>query len=53
MEKSRRELTKLTKEQWQTGIEGRMCATGDKLNVTPYEELRSFIKAQLGELFEG
>lgn len=53
VEKSRRELTKLTKEQWQTGIEGRMCATGDKLNVTPYEELRSFIKAQLGELFEG
>ena len=52
IEKSRWELTHLTKEQWQTRIEGQMCATGDKLNVTPYEELRKFIKDQLGDLFE-
>ena len=29
-----------------------MCSTGEKLNVTPYEELRNFIKQELGELFE-
>ena len=52
VEKSRRELTGLTKEQWQTRIEGQMCATKDKLNVTPYDELRAFIKQQLGDLFE-
>ena len=52
IEKSRRELFELTKEQWQTRIEGQMCSTGEKLNVTPYEELRSFIKQELGELFE-
>ncbi|WP_303833896.1 recombinase family protein [Ruminococcus flavefaciens] len=52
IEKSRRELFELTKEQWQTRIEGQMCSTGEKLNVTPYEELRNFIKQELGELFE-
>ena len=31
---------------------GRMYTAKDKLNVTPYEELRSFIKDQLGDLFE-
>jgi hypothetical protein len=49
---SRRDLTYLTKEQWKTRIEGQLCAAGDKLNVTPYEELREFIKEQLGDLFE-
>ena len=52
IEKSQRELFELTKEQWQTRIEGQMCSTGEKLNVTPYEELRNFIKQELGELFE-
>ena len=44
LEKTQREHYELTKEQWQTRIEGQMCSTGEKLNVTPYEELRSFIK---------
>lgn len=52
IEKTQRELYELTKEQWQTRIEGQMCSTGEKLNVTPYEELRSFIKQELGEFFE-
>lgn len=52
VEMSRRDLTFLTKEQWKTRIEGQLCAAGDKLNVTSYEELREFIKEQLGDLFE-
>ena len=51
-EKTRRELSELTKEQWHTRIEGQLCATSDKLNVTPYEELRRFIQQELGEQFE-
>jgi len=41
-----------TKEQWQMRMEGQLCSTGEKLNVTPYEELRAFIRQELGELFE-
>ena len=52
VERSRSELTKLTKEEWKTDMAGRMYTAKDKLNVTPYEELRSFIKNQLGDLFE-
>ncbi len=52
VEKSRRELTELTKEQWLTRIEGQMCAPKDKLNITSYDTLREFIKEQLGDLFE-
>ena len=52
VEKTQRELPQLTKEQWQTCIEGRMCATGERLNVTLYEELKAFIREELGELFE-
>ena len=53
VEKSRRELTNLTKEQWKTRIEGQMCTTKDKLNVTSYDDLRAFIREQLGDLFDG
>lgn len=52
VEKTQRELYELTKEQWQTRIEGQMCSSGEKLNVTPYEKLRSFIKQELGEFFK-
>ena len=52
VEKSRRELTDLTKEQWQTRLEGQMCTTKDKLNVTSYDDLRAFIRKQMGELFD-
>ena len=52
LEKTLRELSELTKEQWQTRIEGQLCSTGERLNVTPYEELREFIQQELGDLFE-
>ena len=52
VEKSMRQMQSLTKEEWQTQIEGKLCAVKDKLSVTPYEQLREFIKAELGELFE-
>ena len=51
VEKSRRDLIELTQKEWKTRIEGQLCATGDKLNVTPYTELRRFIEEQMGELF--
>ena len=52
VEMSMNEIAHLTKEQWQTRIEGQLCGSKDKLNVTPYEDLRAFIKEELGELFE-
>ena len=52
VEKTMQEMVLQTKEQWQTRIEGRMCATGEKLSITPYEELRAFIQQELGNLFE-
>ena len=43
----------MTKEQWQTQIEARLCEAGEKLNITPYEELEAFIRQEMGdELFE-
>ncbi|MBQ6480915.1 MAG: recombinase family protein [Anaerolineaceae bacterium] len=50
--KTMHEMMLQTREQWQTRIEGQLCATGDKLNVTPYDELRTFIRQELGDLFE-
>ena len=50
--KSMQEMVLQTREQWQTRIEGRLCSTGETLKVTPYEELRSFIQQELGDLFE-
>lgn len=53
VEKSRQELENLTKEEWKTRIAGQLCSTTvERLNVTSYEELRAFIKQELGELFE-
>ncbi len=51
-EMSMKEMTALTKQQWQTRIEGKLCCTSEKLNVTPYDDLRAFIKEELGDLFE-
>ena len=50
--KSMRDMVQQTREEWQTRIDGQLCSTGEKLNVTPYEELRAFIQQELGELFE-
>ena len=52
VEKSMKEMVRQTREQWQTRIEGQMCSTGEKLKVTPYEELKAFIQQELGDLFE-
>ena len=45
-------LINMSGQEWKTRIEGQICNTGPKLNITSYEELRSFIKEELGELFE-
>ena len=52
VEKSMTELRNLTRQEWQTQLAGRMFSTDSALRVTPYEELRSFIQEELGELFE-
>lgn len=52
VEKSMTELRNLTRQEWQTRLEGQMFSTGEELRVTPYEELRRFIQEELGELFE-
>lgn len=46
------ELRNLTRQEWQTRLAGQMVSTGTELQVTSYEELRSFIQEELGELFE-
>ena len=46
------ELRNLTRQEWQTRLSGQMVSTGTELQVTSYEELRSFIQEELGELFE-
>ena len=51
VEKSFAELIHLTKEEWQIRIDGQLCNTGKKLNVTPYEDLKAFIQEELGDLF--
>ena len=52
VERSLNELKDMSSEEWKTRIEGQICNTGPKLNITSYEELRSFIKEELGDLFE-
>ena len=52
LEKSLSELCKQTQQQWKVNLEGRMFNTGSELEITPYEELKSFIQEELGELFE-
>lgn len=42
----------MTEEQWKTQIEAKMCETGERLKITPYNELEEFIRQELGELFE-
>lgn len=51
-EKCARDLQYMRKSEWQTQMDGIMCKTGPKLNITPYEELREFIIEELGEFFE-
>ena len=39
----------LTQGEWKTRMEARICEPLEKLNITPYEELREFILQELGE----
>ena len=50
-EQTATDLVRQTKENWQIRLEGRLCNTGLRLNITPYEELKAFIQEHLGELF--
>lgn len=50
--KTMQEMLLQTREEWQTRIEGQLCSANEKLNVTPYEELQSFIRQELGNIFE-
>ena len=52
VEKSMTELRNLIRQEWQTRLAGQMVSTGTELQVTSYDELRSFIQEELGELFE-
>ena len=49
LEKSLSELRAQTKEQWQLRIEGQLFNSGVHLNVTGYDELKSFIQQELGD----
>lgn len=46
-EKSLAELERQSEADWMLHIEGQLYDTGNKLNVTPFEELRDFIKQEL------
>ena len=46
------DLRDMSSQEWKTRIEGRICSTGPRLNITSYGELRAFIKEELGDLFE-
>ena len=52
VERSLNELRHMSSQEWKTRIEGQICSTGPKLNITSYETLRAFIKEELGDLFE-
>lgn len=52
VEKTMNEMMLQTKEQWQTRLEGQLCPAKNKLNVTPYDKLRTFIREEMGDLFE-
>lgn len=38
-----------TREQWQLRIEGQLYSTGQRLNVTDYDELKEYIRSQIGD----
>lgn len=50
-EQSADELVRQTPENWKIRLEGRLCSVGQRLKITPYEELKAFIQEELGELF--
>ena len=50
-EKSMTDLIRQTAEEWKISLQGRLCSTGIRLNITPYEEIKAFIQEELGDLF--
>ena len=42
----------MDKGKWQTQMEARLCEAGERLDITPYNELEAFIRQELGDLFE-
>jgi hypothetical protein len=52
VERSMNDLRDMSSQEWKTRIEGQICSTGPRLNITSYGELRAFIKEELGDLFE-
>lgn len=50
-EQSADELVRQTPENWKIRLEGKLCSIGQRLKITPYEELKAFIQEELGELF--
>lgn len=51
-EQTAAELVRQTPEEWKISLEGRLCSTGHRLHITPYKELKAFIREELGELFQ-
>ncbi|MBR1810032.1 MAG: recombinase family protein [Clostridia bacterium] len=45
------ELARQSEKEWSLRLNGRLFETGKRLNVTSYEELSSYIKQELGDLF--
>ncbi len=50
-EQTMAELVRQTPENWQIRLKGRLCDSENRLNITPYDELKAFIREELGELF--
>lgn len=49
LEQSYAKLESQTREEWKIRVEGQLSNVGMQLNVTDYEELRRFIKQELGD----
>lgn len=50
-EQTMADLIRQTPENWNIRLKGRLYDSGSRLNITPYEDLKTFIQGELGELF--
>ena len=50
-ERSWDELNSQSESDWKLRLEGQLTDTGNKINVTDFDELRTYIKQELGEFF--
>ena len=51
-EQTAAELVRQDPEKWKIRLDGQLCGAGNRLKITPYEELKAFIQEELGELFQ-